>query len=207
MQQPYRFLSATPLSYLLIGLNLIFFLFQQGSNTLLYWLALWPIGGTEQLGAPDFMAWQLVSYGFLHADFTHLFFNMFALYMFGLPLESSWGKHRFAQYYFTCMVGAGFIQLIVAIVTQSFYPTIGASGAVFGLLLAYGLRFPNNVIMLLIPPIPMKAKYFVWLYGAAELFFGITGRMPGIAHFAHLGGMLFGLMLLWIWGWRPRKWR
>ena len=205
MQQPYRSLSSMPVCYLLIGINLLVFFIQQASPINLYWLALWSVGDSESIGLPPFMAWQLISYGFLHGDLSHLFFNMLGLYMFGLPLESLWGKHRFLQYYFSCLVGAGFVQLIVALCAGDIYPTIGASGAIFGLLLAYGLRFPNNIVMLLFPPIPMKAKYFVWIYGALELFFGVTGRLPGVAHFAHLGGMLFGFMLLWYWGWRPRR--
>jgi membrane associated rhomboid family serine protease len=161
--------------------------------------------GNQVLKVPTFWPWQLISYGFLHGSLTHIFFNMFALYLFGLPLEAGWGRSRFALYYLVCLVGAGLVQLVVASTSAEIYPTVGASGAVFGLLLAYGLRFPNNVIVLLIPPIPIKAKYFVILYGAAELLFGVTGMMPGVAHFAHLGGMLFGLVLLWKWGWRPGR--
>lgn len=192
--------SGTPLSLILIGINVGVFALQYLINSNIFGLlALWP------LQADYFYPWQIISYGFLHGSPTHIFFNMFGLYMFGLPLEASWGKQRFMIYYFTCLIGAGLIQLIVSLGSPFAYPTIGASGAIFGLLLAYGLRFPNNVIMLLIPPIPIKAKYFVWIYGAIELFLGVTGRAPGIAHFAHLGGMLFGLVLLWQWGWRPRR--
>ncbi len=191
--------SGIPVSLILIGVCVVAYLVQLATDNLLSPLALWPV----QSGW--FYPWQLISYGFLHGSTTHLFFNMLALYMFGLPLEAGWGKQRFAFYYVTCLAGAGLIQLIVSLGSPVPYPTIGASGAVFGLLLAYGLRYPNNTIMLLIPPVPIKAKYFVWIYGALELYLGISGRAPGIAHFAHLGGMLFGLLLLWQWGWRPRR--
>ena len=160
-------------------------------------LALWP------LQSGYFEPWQILSYGFLHGSFNHIFFNMFALWMFGLPIERVWGTRRFAQYYIICVIGAGLVQLVVQQLSGEIYPTIGASGAVFGLLLAYGVMFPNNSIFLIFLPIPIKAKYFVLIYGAAELLFGITNAMPQIAHFAHLGGLLVGAVVLWRWGWRP----
>jgi len=160
-------------------------------------MALWP------LQSGYFAPWQLVSYGFLHGGFNHLFFNMFALWMFGLQLERVWGSQRFALYYFVCIVGAAITQLIVQQLSGQFYPTIGASGAVFGLLLAYGVTWPENRVLLLFFPVPIKAKWFVLIYGGIELIFGITNAMPQIAHFAHLGGLLFGAGLLWRWGWRP----
>ncbi len=168
--------------------------------------ALWPLAtpGTINLGdgttlQTGFGLWQLVSYGFLHGSLAHLFFNMFALYMFGLPIERLWGTRRFLIFYFVCMIGAGLVQLVVAQLAGEIYPTIGASGAVFGLLLAFGMMYPNSRIMLLFPPIPMRAKWFVIVYGILTLVFGVTGTMPGIAHFAHLGGMLFGLLLILYW--------
>jgi len=160
-------------------------------------MALWP------LQSGYFAPWQLVSYGFLHGGFNHLFFNMFAVWMFGLQLERVWGSQRFALYYFVCIVGAAITQLIVQQLSGQFYPTIGASGAVFGLLLAYGVTWPENRVLLLFFPVPIKAKWFVLIYGGIELIFGITNAMPQIAHFAHLGGLLFGAGLLWRWGWRP----
>ncbi|MEN1728303.1 MAG: rhomboid family intramembrane serine protease [Pseudomonadota bacterium] len=147
-----------------------------------------------------FQPWQLVSYGFLHGSFLHLFFNMFALYMFGLAIEQAWGTKRFLIYYFVCLVGAGLLQLVMTSVMGSPRPTIGASGAVFGILLAFGMMYPNQRILLIFPPIPMKAKWFVIVYGLLTLFFGVTGTMAGIAHFAHLGGMLFGFVLILYWG-------
>lgn len=159
--------------------------------------------------------WQPVTYMFLHGDFSHLFFNMFALWMFGRGLEVEMGTKRFLIYYFVCGVGAALVQLGMAqidlmhladmpIATYNYLrtPTLGASGAVFGLLLAFGMMHPNATIMLLIPPIPMKAKWFVVIYGAIELLLIIMQPNDGVAHFAHLGGMLWGwLLLLW---WRHR---
>ena len=160
-------------------------------------LALWPLYSNY------FQPWQLITYAFLHGGFNHLFFNMFALWMFGLPVEKLWGSRKFAQYYFTCVLGAGLIQLLVQYISGNVYPTIGASGAVFGLLLAYGVTWPNAKLFLIFFPVPIKAKWFVLFYGGAELIFGVTGAMPQVAHYAHLGGLFFGAGLLWRWGWRP----
>lgn len=164
--------------------------------------ALWGVN------TPYFQPWQLLSSAFLHGGYFHLFVNMLALWMFGVQIENIWGWRRFFVYYFFCVVGASLVQLLVASVAAadgSVYPTVGASGGVFGILLAFGLLFPNQRIVLLIPPIPMKAKWFVILFGAFSLFAGITGTLGGIAHFAHLGGMVFGLILMIWWGWRPGR--
>ncbi len=142
-----------------------------------------------------FMPWQLVTYMFLHADFYHIFFNLFALWIFGQALEQLWGTKRFLMYYFLTGIGAGLIQLFV-----SSGSTIGASGAVYGILLGFGMMYPNRRIMLLFPPIPIKAKYFVGFYGALELFNGLTRSDSGVAHFAHLGGLLVGFILIKLWG-------
>ena len=168
--------------------------------------------------SPFFKVWQPITYMFLHADFSHLFFNMFALWMFGRGLEWEMGAKRFLLYYFVCGVGAAAIQLLMAEIDLSnlaqgslnYYhylwtPTLGASGAVFGLLLAFGMLHPNATIMLLIPPIPMKAKWFVLIYGLIELVFGMSGRMDSVAHFAHLGGMFWGWLLLMWWKHRARN--
>lgn len=159
--------------------------------------ALWPPGSLRS----DFQAWQLLSYGFLHDinGLAHIFFNMFALWMFGRDLERLFGSARFLAYYLTCVIGAGLVQLMVAAVQGGDYPTVGASGGVFGILLAYGMHFPNRTVVLLFPPIPMRAKYFVLFYGLLELYLGVSGLSPGVAHFAHLGGMLFGFLLLQYW--------
>lgn len=159
--------------------------------------ALWPLASPF----PEFKVWQLLTYGFLHdmRTLSHLLFNMFGLWMFGRDLERMLGAQRFLTYYLTCVVGAGIVQLAVAFVTGGIYPTLGASGGVFGLLLLYGMTFPNRMVVLLFPPIPMKAKYFVLVFGLLELYLGVSGRTPGVANFAHLGGMLFGFLLLQFW--------
>jgi len=191
----------------LLILNGLIFLAQLVPTTnelLMQWFALWPMGTPDvvrtQFGLREvaqFWPWQLVSYSFLHGGFSHLFFNMFALWMFGVQLENTWGSRRFALFYFVCVIGAGLFQ--VAVTWGSFIPTVGASGGVFGILLAFGMTFPNQVIMLIFPPIPMKAKWFVMIYGGIELFAGITGTQSGVAHFAHLGGMLFGFLMIQYW--------
>ena len=165
-------------------------------------LALWP------LESGLFFPWQVVTYSFLHGDFGHLFFNMFAVFMFGMQLERAWGQRRYAVYYLTCVIGAALIQIIVQQIEGGIYPTIGASGGVFGLLLAYGVMWPRNKIFMIFLPVPIQARWFVLIYGAIELLFGVTRTMPGVAHFAHLGGMIFGAVLLYRWGWRPgMTWR
>jgi membrane associated rhomboid family serine protease len=145
-------------------------------------------------GSGMFYPWQLVSYMFMHGNISHIFFNLFALWMFGLQLELRWGTRRFLIYYFLTGIGAGLLSMLVsnAII-------IGASGAVYGILIGFGMMYPNRYIYMLFPPIPMKAKYFVMLYGAIELFSGISGLSSGIAHSAHLGGMVIGFILIKMW--------
>ncbi len=192
---------------LLIVTVVAYFLQMSAFSDAIRLFALWPLATPATINLTDgttletgFRLWQLVSYGFMHGGLAHLFFNLFALYMFGVPIERAWGRRRFLQFYFVCMIGAGLVQLGVAHLAGAIYPTIGASGAVFGLLLAFGVMYPNVRIMLLIPPIPLKAKWFVIGYGLLTLVFGLTGTMPTIAHFAHLGGMLFGLVMILYWG-------
>jgi len=153
------------------------------------------------VGLPLFHSYQFVTYMFLHGGFEHIFFNMFALWMFGRTLEYELGSRRFLVYYMACGIGAALIQTAVAYLMGEPMAVVGASGAVFGLLLAFGVLHPDAVIMLLIPPIPMKAKWFVVIYGVIELFLGWRG-VGNVAHFAHVGGMLWGFLLLrW---WRSR---
>ena len=185
--------SKPPVSIGIIIACIVVFMMQNISAQ----LALWP------LHSGRFQVWQIVSYGFLHGGFNHLFFNMFAIWMFGLPVERLWGSQKYAQYFVICVIGAGLIQLLVQYISGEVYPTIGASGAVFGLLLAYGVMWPENRLFLIFFPVPIKAKWFVLIYGAVELVFGVTGAMPQVAHYAHLGGLFFGAGLLWRWGWRP----
>lgn len=184
---------------LLIANGLLFALQQINRDFMTVYFALWPIEG------PYFRPWQLLTYGFLHNPFglSHLLFNMFGLWMFGRDIERFLGPKKFLAYYLTCVVGAAIVQLVVAGIKGGYYPTLGASGGVFGILLAYGLTYPNRMVILLFPPIPMKAKYFVLFYGLFELYLGLSGGAPGVANFAHLGGMLFGFMLLRYWA-RPR---
>ena len=150
--------------------------------------------------SPLFHSWQYITYMFLHAGFGHLFFNMFALWMFGRTLEYELGSQRFAVYYLVCGVGAALIQMLVAwIAGDTGIVLIGASGAVMGVLLAFGVMHPDEVLIIFPIPVPIKAKWFVIGYAALELFYGATGRGLGIAHFAHIGGMLWGWMLLLYW--------
>jgi len=195
------------------------------------------IFGLHYLTSPYFEIWQPITYMFMHGNFGHLFFNMFALWIFGAALENIWSKKRFLIYYLICGIGAGMIQLIVTgwrihSLSQHLPPeliqilyengrailnegknytgdagalnlainsvTVGASGSVFGLLLAFGMLFPNSLIYVYFL-LPIKAKWFVMIYGALELFYGVAGTQDGVAHFAHLGGMLFGFLLLLYW--------
>jgi len=154
--------------------------------------ALWP------LQSGHFMPWQVLSYAFLHGDTLHLFFNMLALWMFGGEIERLWGGKRFWQFLLASSLAAAAVQLLWTLVIGSRVPTLGASGATYGLLLAFAMMFPNRTIMPLFPPIPMKAKVFVAIFGALELLLGVMGP-TGIAHFAHLGGMLGGFLMIRYW--------
>lgn len=154
---------------------------------------------TLSLGTLWFHTYQYITYMFLHANLEHLFFNMFALWMFGRTLEYELGSQRFLVYYLACGIGAALVQYGVAwLMGELPLFLVGASGAVMGLLLAFGVMHPNATIMLLIPPIPMKAKWFVIIYAVIELFLGWRG-VGQVAHFAHVGGMLWGWALLYYW--------
>jgi len=184
-----------PATVALLGANIAIFLLQgQMGPQLALNFALWPPGPP---GAPTFEPWQLVSYGFLHGGLTHLFFNMLALYMFGPDIERLFGTRFFALYYFGCIVSAALVHLTAsAWMGAAPVPMVGASGAMFGLLLAFGWFFPQRRVMLIFPPIPMPARVFVAVYGVLELVLGVTGTASGVAHFAHLGGMLGGWLML-----------
>jgi len=180
-----------------------------GGSQIIYALALWPVqspGLTMHLAAPPFEIWQLLSYSFLHGSVMHLLLNMYALWLFGTRMENVWGSRSFTFYYFFCVIGAALVQLYIATEAArggSIYPTVGASGGVFGLLLGFGLTFPNERLLLIFPPIVLKAKWFVLIYGIIELWAGVSGTQAGVAHFAHLGGMLFGFLLLMYWRSHP----
>lgn len=201
-----------PVTRALLVANIGIYLLQQlMGDPLLVHFALWPLGPSPFDNVPGFEPWQVLSYGFLHGSLTHLAFNMFALWMFGGAIEQTLGRRPFLVYYFTCVVGAALAQLaVVHFFTGGYYPTLGASGGVFGLLLAFGMFYPHQRILLLFPPIPMPAWLFVTGYGAIELVLGVTGSQAGVAHFAHLGGMAFGFVLIQYWRgrlpWKPR-WR
>ena len=173
---------------------------------------------SEMWSQAHFSIWQPFTYMFMHGGFSHLFFNMFSLWMFGRTLELEMGWKRFLIYYIVCGVGAALFQMGVAqidlahieIGSKAWYaymstPTVGASGAIFGLLLAFGLLHPNALISLIFTPITLKAKWFVIIYGVLELLLGVTGSMSNVAHFAHLGGMFWGLLLLLWWRHQARK--
>lgn len=148
--------------------------------------------GLMPIGSDYFFPyWQLLTYQFLHGGFWHLFFNMFALWMFGSELDYLWGGRRFLTYYLLSGIGGGIANLLV-----SDAPTIGASGAIMGILVAYGLTFPDRPVMIFPLFIPIPAKVFVILYAAIDLFSGLTATNTGVAHFAHLGGALTGFLLL-----------
>lgn len=266
------FSSIPPVVKNLIIINALFYLASIVLPTTSFHINIEDYLGLHVLGAPMFSPFQLITYMFLHGGFSHIFFNMFALYMFGRILEHHWGSKKFLLYYLVTGIGAGLVQLAVqyyqlgamtTAVTQylnnanpetlnafintkmavnsnetlnhfnafrvayndlasidpikaialskewmsqyqldyyNAFVTIGASGAVFGILLAFGMIFPNIELMLLFPPIPIKAKYFVVLYGAMELFMGVGNfQFDNVAHWAHLGGMLFGFILLMYW--------
>jgi len=193
-------------STLLIANVAVFVLQTLTGHLLIMPFALWPVASDQYPGAPHFQIWQLLTYGFLHGGLAHLFFNMLALYMFGGDIERLLGQRRFLTYYLVCVVGAAVMQLIVmGRMDRPPVPTLGASGGVFGLLLAFGMAYPHRRIMLLFPPIPMQAWLFVTLYGLLELYLGVTGTGQGVAHFAHLGGMVAGFVLLTLWRGQARQ--
>ena len=204
----------------LLIINVLFFLATIAAQSV-FRIDLADYLGLHYIGASDFQPFQLVTYMFMHGSFAHLFFNMFALWMFGNTLENIWGPNRFLLFYFVCGIGAGLVQELVqyiqyATTLQAYtsvnmhghiipmgeylnlLTTVGASGAVYGILLAFGMMFPNSTLYIYFA-IPIKAKWFVLIYGVIELFSGLGGAADGVAHFAHLGGMLFGLILIQYW--------
>ena len=160
------------------------------------YLQLW---WADAFNAPEFHSYQFVTYMFLHAGFGHLFSNMFALWMFGRTLEYELGSQRFLTYYMVCGIGAALIQIGVASLFGENLTLLGASGAVFGLLLAFGVLHPNNMIYIIPLPFPIKAKWFVVGYAVLEIALGWSPINTGVAHFAHVGGMLWGVALLYWW--------
>lgn len=160
-------------------------------------------GGLHFFMSPYFHFYQLITYMFLHGSFTHLFFNMFALWMFGCVIERVWGTKKYLLYYIACGVGAGLCQELVQSFTGSYSLTIGASGSIYAILLAFGMTFPNERLFVFPIPIPLKAKWFIMFYVGLELFLAISQPGDGVAHMAHLGGMLFGFLLIRYWQQHP----
>ena len=182
-----------PVTQALLVANVVVFLAEMSGMASLGEFALWPPGGFESRFEP----WQLVTYSFLHANLAHIFFNMFALYMFGAEVERLFGARFYAAYYFAAVVSAALCHLVVtALLGGPAVPMLGASGGVYGLLLAFGMYFPHRRVVLLFPPIPMRARTFVIAFAALELVLGVTQTAAGVAHFAHLGGMLGGFLVI-----------
>ena len=188
-----------PVTTALIVANVDVYLLQTIAPGIVVPFALWPLAASAGGVGASFGPWQLLTYAFLHGGLVHLAFNMFALYMFGGPIEQVFGPRRYLIYYLVCVFSAAVSQLIVAAMMGGVYPTVGASGGVFGLLLAYAIYFPHSRVMLLFPPIPMPARVFVIVYAVIELYLGVTGSQAGVAHFAHLGGMIGGFIMLRYW--------
>jgi membrane associated rhomboid family serine protease len=196
------FPSLPPVTRTLIIVCVAVFLLEAGTGSaILLYFALWPVGSENLLGSGlGFQPWQTVTYSFLHGSLMHLLFNMLALFMFGGEVERLLGARRYMNLYFVSVIVAALTQLIFsAVAAGDPYPTVGASGGIFGVLLAYAVYFPNRTVVLLIPPIPLPARWFVILYGAFELYLGVTGTQEGVAHFAHLGGMLGAFLLIRYW--------
>lgn len=184
--------------YLLWILTGTFVLQWLGGGVIERWFALWPIGSEGDAGG-GFLPWQLLSYAALHGDLMHLFFNAFMVWMLGALLETQWGTRRYVEFVLACIATAGLVHLgftLLDLVPAA--PTLGISGLVYGLLLAYGLLYPEQRLMLLIPPVPIKAKYLVLILAGLALFLGLTSP-GGVAHFAHLGGMLGAWLMMRYW--------
>jgi membrane associated rhomboid family serine protease len=200
----------TPVNRALILVNVAVFALQyllgpRVANLIDYQFALWP-PQVAQMGGPPFKVWQLLTYAFLHGGFMHIFFNMFALFMFGSDIERLFGPRRYLIYYLACVVGAALMHLIVVSVAGlPPGPVVGASGGVFGILLAFGMAFPHRKLIMLPIPIPISAWLFVTLYALLEMYMGVTQTSQGVAHFAHLGGMATGFVLIRYWTARNRR--
>ena len=191
-----------PVTRALLIANIVVFLLQQVTgDALIVHFALWPLGQSPYQDVPGFEPWQLITYSFLHGGIPHIAFNMLALWMFGGPVEQALGARRYTNYYFACVLGAAVAQLatLALFPPNGFFPTLGASGGVFGLLLAFAVMFPQARVFLFFIPAPIPARIAVVGYMILELFLGVTGTQAGVAHFAHLGGAVVGFVLLQYW--------
>lgn len=202
-----------PVTKNLLIINVLFFLGRYVA--MLYGIDLDDVLGLHFVLASHFHLYQVFTYMFMHASWAHIFFNMFAVWMFGVAIENAMGSRRYLLYYLTCGLGAAVTQEVVQFVQYeqirtagavlamgdylNLWKTVGASGSVYGILLAFGMTFPDNRIFIFPLPVPIKAKYFVAGYAVIELLSGFGSSNDGVAHFAHLGGMLFGLLLLLYW--------
>ena len=159
-------------------------------------------------GASLHRPWQIVTHMFMHGGFWHIFFNMYTLFVFGSALERIWGSRKFLTFYFVTGLGAALCHNLVTLLMHTIanIPTVGASGAIYGLLMGYAMLFPNSELQLIFPPIRLTAKWFVIIFGAIELLTGLTGMGGNVAHFAHLGGMLFGWLLMVYWKKTNKMW-
>jgi len=180
--------------YLLFTNGIIFLLQIIIGKSLIDWFGLHPFDVYKK-----FYIWQFLTYMFLHGDFLHILLNMFILWMFGCEVERYWGNKEFLKYYFICGIGAGLFHLIFNM--SSHIPVVGASGAIYGILIAFAMLFPDRLVILFPFPIALKAKYWVIIFAALELTLGLSFGQSGVAHFAHLGGMVIGFVYLKF-GWR-----
>ncbi len=188
-----------PVTRAVLFINIAVFLLQQVFfASMMANFALWP-------GGAQFAPWQLVTYAFLHGGFAHLAFNMLGLMVFGNDLERLWGPRRFLIFYLASVVSAALTQIVVTQAMGNYVPTVGASGGIYGLLLGFAVKFPERRIVPLIPPIPMPARVYAFIFAGLELLLGVTGTASGVAHFAHLGGMLGGLVMLLLWRRKPAR--
>ena len=183
----------------IIIINLLMLVLTYLNNPLMSkWFALNPI---SFLWKP----WQLVTYMFMHGGFGHLFFNMYTLFIFGSVLENVWGTKKFLTFYFVTGIGAALVNIGVQYLTGSFALTVGASGAIYGILMGYAMLYPDSMLTLVLPPVSMKAKWFVLIFAGIELLLGISNNpADNVAHFAHLGGLIFAFLLLMFWKKRRR---
>lgn len=195
------------MTLVLVALNLAVFLLEQAApERLIDTFALWPPAYVSQAGAPPFHWWQLLTYSLLHANVAHIAFNMFGLYLFGRDVERAIGRNRLLPLYVMSVLAGGLVQVAVLLLSKPHgYPTIGASAGVFGLLVSYAILFPRRRLVLLFPPIPMPAWLFATGYAVLELLLGVSGEASGVAHFAHLGGMLGAIACLLVWSTGRRR--
>ena len=183
----------------IIIINLLMLVLTYLNNPLMSkWFALNPISFIWK-------PWQLVTYMFMHGGFGHLFFNMYTLFIFGSVLENVWGTKKFLTFYFVTGIGAALVNIGVQYLTGSFALTVGASGAIYGILMGYAMLYPDSTLTLLFPPVSMKAKWFVLIFAGIELLLGISNNpADNVAHFAHLGGLVFAFLLIMFWKKRHR---